>query len=30
MKYSQTCSKEHLFIKTTFYRSPGEYFPCYY
>ena len=24
--YSQTCSKDHLLMKTIFYRSPGAYF----
>ncbi len=36
LQYSQTCSKDHLcikttcLIKTTFYRSPGVYFSCYW
>ncbi len=27
--YSQTGSKDHLYIKTTFYRCPWVYFPYY-
>ncbi len=29
LEVQSTSSKGHLLIKTTFYRSPGIYFPCY-
>ncbi len=28
--YSQNCCRDHLLIKTTSYRSPGIYCPCYW